>query len=98
MREAMEEANADLALGELLAVYSVKRLSQVQLIYRATLKSPAFSAGEESLEVALFEWEDIPWDEIAFPTVHWALNHDKQVEEGKEKAPLSNPQDASTDI
>ena len=98
MREAMEEANADLLLGDLLAVYSVKRLSQVQLIFRATLKSPEFFAGVESLEVELFKWDDIPWKDIAFPTVHWALHHDRQVEEGKAKGPFSNPADGNTDI
>ena len=28
-----------------------------------------FAAGPENLEVALFAWDDIPWDDIAFPTV-----------------------------
>ena len=97
MREAREEANADLAIGELLAVYSVKRLSQIQLIFRATLKSPEFSAGEESLEVELFDWGDIPWEEIAFPTVHWALHHDRKVEAGSQ-GPFNNPEGESTDI
>lgn len=91
-REAREEANADLDLGELLAVYTVARLSQVQLIYRATLSNPHFSAGEESLEVGLFTWQEIPWDDIAFPTVHWALHHDQAVADGKAVAPLKNPQ------
>lgn len=89
-REASEEANADLNLSSLLAVYSVERLSQVQLIYRATLKTPEFSAGPESLEVALFTWDEIPWDEIAFPTVHWALNHDRKVELGEGTGPFGN--------
>jgi len=97
-REAMEEANADLNLTGLLAVYTVERLSQVQLIYRATLNSPQFSAGEESLEVALFEWDDIPWDEIAFPTVHWALTHDRAVEAGEALAPLKNPMGGETEL
>ena len=97
-REAIEEANAKLELSELLAVYTVERLSQVQLIYRATLKTPEFSAGEESLEVALFEWETIPWDNLAFPTVHWALKHDRQVELGEARAPFKNPQGGTTDI
>lgn len=97
-REAMEEANADLNLSELLAVYTVERLSQVQLIYRATLNSPEFSAGEESLEVELFSWDDIPWNEIAFPTVHWALNHDRAVEAGEQIAPLKNPSGGETDL
>jgi len=90
-REAMEEANADLNLSSLLAVYSVPRLSQVQLIYRARLNSPDFSAGPESLEVELFTWADIPWDDIAFPTVHWALNHDRTVERGDAIGPFANP-------
>lgn len=28
-----------------------------------------FAPGEESLEVALFNEADIPWDDLAFPTV-----------------------------
>ena len=73
LREAWEEARARLALGGLLAVYSIARLGQVQLIFRATLAEPGFAAGPESLDVRLFAWEDVPWDEIAFPSVHWAL-------------------------
>jgi len=90
-REAMEEANAELEIGDLLAVYTVVRLSQVQLMYRATLKHPSFSAGEESLEVGLFAWDEIPWEDVAFPTVLWALEHDRMVEEGKGCGPYSNP-------
>jgi ADP-ribose pyrophosphatase YjhB (NUDIX family) len=73
-REAWEEARARIAIDALLAVYSVPRISQVQLIYRATLEEPGFEAGPESLEVALFEWTDIPWTELAFPSVKWALD------------------------
>jgi ADP-ribose pyrophosphatase YjhB (NUDIX family) len=73
-REAWEEARAKIAIDALLAVYSVPRISQVQLIYRATLAEPGFSAGPESLEVTLFAWDEIPWDELAFPSVKWALN------------------------
>ena len=97
-REAMEEANADLHLSELLAVYTVERLSQVQLIYRATMNTPEFSAGEESLEVKLFNWDDIPWNDIAFPTVHWALKHDRQVEAGEAKTPFENPEGKVADL
>ena len=97
-REAMEEANADLKLGDLLAVYTVERLSQVQILYRATLNSPEFSAGEESLEVELFDWDEIPWNDIAFPTVHWILEHDRQVETGEAKAPFKNPKGQVADL
>ena len=60
-RESMEEAGALIAIDGLLAVYSIPRISQVQLIYRATLTSPDFAAGPESIEVALFSWDEIPW-------------------------------------
>ena len=73
-REAWEEARAKIAINALLAVYSIPRISQVQLIYRATLAEPGFSPGPESQEVALFDWADIPWGELAFPSVHWSLN------------------------
>lgn len=78
-REAMEEACADIRINALLAVYNIPRISQVQLIYRATLAGPAYSAGPESLEVRLFRWDEIPWDELAFPSVHWALRHHRSV-------------------
>jgi ADP-ribose pyrophosphatase YjhB (NUDIX family) len=74
-REAFEEAQAAIAIDGLLAVYSIPRISQVQLIYRARLTEPVFAAGPESLEVALFAWDDIPWAELAFPSVRWALDH-----------------------
>jgi ADP-ribose pyrophosphatase YjhB (NUDIX family) len=76
-REAWEEARAQIAIDALLAVFSIPRISQVQLIYRATLAEPGFEPGPESLEVALFDWADIPWTELAFPSVRWALDEYK---------------------
>ena len=78
-REAWEEARADLVLDQLLGVYSITRISQVQLIYRARLRHPDVAAGPESAAVGLFRWDEIPWDEIAFPSVHWALGHFRDV-------------------
>jgi ADP-ribose pyrophosphatase YjhB (NUDIX family) len=90
-REAMEEACASLRIESLLAVYSVPRLSQVQIIYRASLAEPAYAAGEESLEVGLFDWNAIPWGDLAFPTVHWALHQEKSIEDGRATGPFANP-------
>jgi ADP-ribose pyrophosphatase YjhB (NUDIX family) len=77
-REAWEEARAKIAIDGLLAIYDIPRISQVQLIYRARLLDEAVAAGPESLEVGLFGWDEIPWDEIAFPSVRWALTHDRE--------------------
>lgn len=90
-REALEEACAEIELEGLLGVYNVPRISQVQLIYRARLRAPEFGAGEESLEAALFDWADIPWKELAFPSVIWALNHHREVDGHEVFAPRTNP-------
>ena len=73
VREAWEEARARITLDGLLAVYNIPRIGQVQLIYRARLLSAEVAAGPESAEVALFAWNDIPWDDLAFATVCWSL-------------------------
>ncbi|MGI9487822.1 MAG: NUDIX hydrolase [Geminicoccaceae bacterium] len=73
IRETMEEANAHIEITDLLAIYNITRLSQVQIFYRAKMLSPDFAAGVETLELDLFDWSDIPWDDLAFPTVHWIL-------------------------
>lgn len=72
-REAWEEARAKLELDGILAIYSIARIGQVQIIYRAHLAEPGVAAGPESLDVRFFAWEEIPWDDIAFPSVRWAL-------------------------
>ena len=73
VREAREEAGADIEIRGLLACYSLKRIDQVQLLFAAALTRPEVEAGPESLEVALLRWPDIPWEDLAFPTVHWVL-------------------------
>jgi ADP-ribose pyrophosphatase YjhB (NUDIX family) len=90
-REAREEACCDIAIDALLAVYSVPHISQIQLMYRATLKNGAFAAGPESLDVKLFSWEDIPWTELAFPSVAWALHNYRESKEKRVFAPFGNP-------
>ena len=72
-REALEEANAVITVGDLVGVYTIRQIGQVQMFYRGTMQSPSFSAGSESLDVRLFAWDEIPWNELAFPTIKWAL-------------------------
>jgi ADP-ribose pyrophosphatase YjhB (NUDIX family) len=78
-REAWEEARARIELEGLLAVYSVPRIDQVQLLYRARLLDPSVAAGPESLEVELVDWASIPWEELAFPTVRWILERAREL-------------------
>lgn len=92
MREAWEEARAELEIDQLLAVYAIPRISQVQLIYRARLKHPRVEPGPESEEVGLFRFDEIPYDDIAFPSVHWALRDYRETFGQTAFAPRVEPQ------
>ena len=94
-REAREEAECEIVIDAVLAVYDVLHVQQVQVMFRATLAEPVFSAGPESLEVRLFGWNEIPWGEIAFPSVHWALRHWREARGQAAFPPFGNPQSAA---
>ncbi len=72
-RETEEEAGARVALHDLFSLINVPHVHQVHLFYRATLLDLDYQAGIESLEVKLFAEADIPWSDIAFPTVSETL-------------------------
>ncbi len=92
-REAWEEARARIELEGLIAVYSIRRIDQVQLLFRARLTRPEVAAGPESLEVRLVEWGAIPWAELAFPTVGWVLCRAAELRgQSGPFAPVGNPE------
>ena len=90
-REAREEAHADIEVGALLGVFELPRISQVQLFYRARLRSRDVRAGEETREVRLVPWAEIPWNELAFPTIAWALHAFDEVRHLESFSPRRNP-------
>jgi len=73
IRETQEEAGANIELGQMFSLLNVARVHQVHMFYLATLLDLDFSPGEESLEVQLFSEAEIPWDDLAFPTIHTTL-------------------------
>lgn len=73
LRETWEEALARVELGELFAVIDVVHAGQVHVFFRGTLRAAEFGVGEETLETRLVAPPDLPWDEIAFPSVAIAL-------------------------
>jgi len=60
-------------------------------IYRARLLDEAIEPGPESIEVRLFDWEQIPWSELAFPSVSWALQHDREARATRDFTARVNP-------
>src|SRR5690606_4981438 len=75
VRECLEEANARVINTELYAMIDIPHINQVYMFFRGELAEPEFSPGTESLEVQLFLEADIPWDQIAFPSVHKTLKY-----------------------
>ncbi|MFQ5959407.1 MAG: NUDIX hydrolase [Alphaproteobacteria bacterium] len=91
VREALEEAGAGIEIDAVLAVYSIPRIGQVQVIHAARLVSPNIAAGHETLDARLVTWDEIPWDDIAFPSVRWALHHHREYRSGAPFTTRSNP-------
>ena len=75
LRESREEANASLELENIYSIISLPHINQVYILYRAKLLDLNFSAGTESLDVRLFNEEDIPWQQLAFKTIEYTLKH-----------------------
>ncbi|HJW02150.1 MAG TPA: NUDIX hydrolase [Azospira sp.] len=72
-RETLEEACARVEIGELFALVNVPHINQVHLFYRGTMPEARHDAGEESLETALLLESEIPWEDLAFRSVRFAL-------------------------
>jgi hypothetical protein len=49
------------------------RVGQVHFFYRARLLDIDFAPGPETIEARLFREDEVPWDELAFPTVRETL-------------------------
>lgn len=72
-RETLEEAQAEVDIGELFVVISVPYVSQIYMIHRGRLLNPHHGPTAESSETQLMREEQIPWDRIAFPTIYHGL-------------------------
>ena len=72
-RETLEEAHARVEVRALYSLFNLPHIDQVYMLFRGRLLDLDFGPGSESLEVMLFEEQDIPWDEIAFPVVKETL-------------------------
>lgn len=74
-RETREEAEAEIDIEQLYCMYNIPRIGQIYVLFKAQLRDGIFGAGEETIESKLFAEQDIPWDELAFPSVKQTLEH-----------------------
>ncbi|MFN3581297.1 MAG: NUDIX hydrolase [Pseudomonas sp.] len=83
LRETWEEAQARVSEQQLYMLFNLPHINQVYMFFRGVLVDQSFAAGEESLEVRLFSEAEIPWEQLAFPTVGKTLKQyfaDRQAE------------------
>ena len=73
LRETMEETMSEASVVMPYTMFSLPHINQVHLFYLADLLDDNFGPTSESIEVKLFSENEIPWDEIAFPTVERTL-------------------------
>jgi len=73
VREAREEAGLQVRLERLINVYSYPGRAPVVIVYAATIVGGTLMVDDEGLEARFFRAEEIPWDDLAFPSTHDAL-------------------------
>ncbi len=72
-RETREEALADIEVGDLFAIINVLHVNQVHMMFLAQMRTPEHGPGDETLESELILPADIPWQDLAFPSIRFTL-------------------------
>jgi len=73
VREAREEVGLEVRLERLVNIYSYAGRTPVIVVYAATSIGGCLACDDEGLEARFFEPDQIPWDELAFPSTREAL-------------------------
>jgi len=72
-REALEEAHAVIDDMQLYGLFNLPHIDQIYMMFRGNLRDGSATPGQESLDVALYYEQDIPWQQLAFPVVAESL-------------------------
>ena len=74
-REAHEEANLKLEIKYLQTIYSLPNIGQVYMLFLSKILNDDYAPMHETSQVKLYTFDKIPWDEIAFSSVTFALEN-----------------------
>ena len=74
-REALEEANLTFEIIKLYGTYSIPEIGQVLFVYLVDILNKDYAPRDETSEVKLFKIDQIPWPQIAFPSVDYFLRN-----------------------
>lgn len=72
-RETREEACTEAHIDALFALIDIPHIGQAHVFYRAHLLTPEYAPGPESVTVTLVAENEIPWQQLAFPSVYRTL-------------------------
>jgi len=75
LRETFEESGSVAKCIQLFSMFSIPHINQVHIFYLAELEKDDFHPTAESSEVELFNFDQIPWDELAFSSVSKTLKY-----------------------
>lgn len=73
VREVWEEVGLRVTLTGILDVYSFPGDAVVVVVYAADVAGGELRVGDEAEDVKAFAPEELPWDELAFPSTQAAL-------------------------
>ena len=73
VRETREETSLQVRISSLLNVYSYPGRTVIIAAFLAEWEAGTPAACDETLEVGLFSYKEIPWPELAFPSTRDAL-------------------------
>lgn len=72
-REALEEAGLEIEAGEIVGLYSYEDQVPVIAAFTARIVGGEPTPLDETMAVKSFPRNDLPWDEMAFPSTEQAL-------------------------
>ena len=74
-RESWEEACATVDIRDMYTVFNLPHIYQVYVFFLGRLEEGRYGVGDESSDAGLFARDEIPWDELAFPTITRTLKY-----------------------
>ena len=72
-RESMEEAGIKVSIDGLIGAYSYEGSPVVIIVYAGTIVEGEPRALDESIGIGFFDRDEIPWDDLAFPSTRDSL-------------------------
>jgi ADP-ribose pyrophosphatase YjhB (NUDIX family) len=81
LREVWEESGVCAEIVAPYSIFSVPRISEVYIIFRASVLKASGQFGPETLDIRFFAPEEIPWESIYYPAIRQIL--ERYIEERK---------------